>query len=60
MCSTPSVPTAAVRQPTQLPDAGSSAGTADNSNMRRAILAGLTTSPWGVLGNPNVGKSSLG
>lgn len=45
----------------QLPDKGANAGAGkDPSKFRRAVLAGLLTSPQGVLGSPTVAKPTLG
>jgi hypothetical protein len=60
MCSTPSIPTTPQRQAVQLPDGGAPAA-ADNATIwQRTVMAGMVTGPQGVLGNPNVGKSTLG
>ena len=58
MCiSTPDIPAPAERQATKLPDAGS---TGNKDRSRKAWLAGLITSPMGVLGSPSVAKPTLG
>lgn len=44
----------------KLPDQGAKATAGDNSRLRRAIMAGLATTPNGVLGSPNVTKPTLG
>jgi len=59
MPKTPKVPTIPERQAVKLPDAGSPISK-DASMRRRAIMAGIMTSPQGVLGNPNVSKPTLG
>lgn len=60
MCSTPTIPVTPNRQAVQLPDGGAPAA-ADNANIwKRAVMAGMATSANGVLGTPNVGKSTLG
>lgn len=44
-----------------MPDQGASAfDPKQNRNFRRAIIAGLLTSPGGVLGAPTVSKPTLG
>lgn len=60
MCSTPTIPTVPTRQPVQLPDNGATPATTDNGSWRRAVLAGMVTSPQGVLGSPSVSKPTLG
>jgi hypothetical protein len=61
MCtSTPDVPTVPERQAVKLPDSGAPEGALDNGRRRRAILAGLITSPQGVLGAPSIAKPTLG
>lgn len=50
----------AERQAVKVPDAGSTAGATDNTKFRRAVLAGLLTSPQGVLGAPTTSKPTLG
>lgn len=59
--STPDVPTVPERQAAKLPDSGApaDAGRA-RDKWRKAIMAGLVTSPQGVLGSPNVGTPKLG
>lgn len=61
MPKTPDVPTVPERQAARLPDSGASedAGRA-RDKWRKAIMAGIVTSPQGVLGSPMVGKPSLG
>lgn len=59
MPKTPKVPTIPERQAVKLPDAGAPIGK-DASMRRRAIMAGIMTSPQGVLGSPNVSKPTLG
>lgn len=57
----PDIPTVPERQAVKLPDNGAPTGAADNSAFRRrALLAGLITSPQGVLGSPMVSKPTLG
>jgi hypothetical protein len=58
--STPNVPTVPDRQAAKLPDSGAPQGSATDTTQRRAILAGLVTSPQGVLGSPVVSKPTLG
>lgn len=60
MCSTPDVPTVPERQAVKLPDSGAPAGATNNNTRRRAILAGLMTSPQGVLTPAATGKPTLG
>ena len=62
MCtSTPDVPTVPERQAAKLPDAGAPTDATNNRDkFRRAIMAGLVTSPQGVLGSPSVSKPTLG
>lgn len=60
MCSTPSIPTTPTRQPTQLPDGGASAASTNANPWQKAMMAGMVTGPGGVLGSPNVGKTTLG
>jgi hypothetical protein len=61
MCtSTPDVPTVPDRQAVKLPDNGAPAGASTYGSRRRAILAGLITSPQGLLGSPSVAKPTLG
>jgi len=61
MCTpkTPDVPTVPERQAVKLPDQGAPISK-DASFRRRAIMAGIMTSPQGVLGNPTVSKPTLG
>lgn len=54
------MPTAAVRQATKLPDGGATITDNDNSSWRKAVLAGMVTSPQGVLGSPTTSKATLG
>lgn len=58
--STPDIPAPAERQATKLPDAGSTANNDTNAKARKAWLAGMITSPMGVLGSPSVTKPTLG
>jgi len=61
MCmSAPSVPSVPERQAAKLPDQGAADNAGISSKFRRAILAGLITSPQGVLGSPTVSKPTLG
>jgi hypothetical protein len=60
MCSTPTIPTVPERQASKLPDSGASAAATGSNNWRRAMLAGMVTSPQGVLGSPSTGKATLG
>lgn len=60
MCSTPSIPATPQRQVAQLPDGGAPVTAQDPNLWRRVMMAGMATSPAGTLGNPNVGKSTLG
>jgi hypothetical protein len=60
MCSTPTIPTTPVRQPTQLPDQGATTAAADPEAWQRTVLAGMVTGPQGVLGSPTVAKPTLG
>jgi len=60
MCSTPTIPTVPVRQPTQLPDQGAPMINANPEAWQRTVLAGMVTGPQGVLGNPTVSKPTLG
>lgn len=50
----------AERQAIKVPDQGSTAANGDNTKFRRAVLAGLLTSPQGVLGSPTTSKPTLG
>lgn len=57
---TPDVPTVPERQASKLPDQGAKTNDKANTNaMRRAMLAGMATSPGG-LGTPSVSKATLG
>lgn len=47
------------RQAMKLPDEGLDL-TADSGKRRRAVMAGIITSPQGVLGAPMTGKATLG
>jgi hypothetical protein len=60
--STPDIPGSATteRQAVKLPDSGAPEGSVDNGRRRRAILAGLMTSPQGALGSPAIAKPTLG
>lgn len=58
--STPDVPSIPERQAAKLPDQGAGDGASGNSKFRKALLAGLITSPQGVLGSPAVSKPTLG
>jgi|GEM_PF-1036812 hypothetical protein len=60
MCSTPTIPTAPERQSLKLPDQGAPTGAMDNSRWRRAILAGMVTSPLGLTGAARVSSTTLG
>lgn len=61
MCSTPNIPMVPERQAMKLPDGGlTGVQTERRDRWRRAIMAGLVTSPQGVLGAPTVGKPTLG
>jgi hypothetical protein len=60
MCSTPTIPTVPVRQPTQLPDQGAMPGSTDPEAWQRTVLAGMVTGPQGVLGTPSVANPTLG
>jgi len=60
MCSTPTVPTAPERQALKLPDQGAPAGTMDNARWRRALLAGMVTSPLGLASAAPVSSTRLG
>ena len=61
MCmSTPDIPAVPERQAAKLPDNGAPAGATDLTRRRRAIMAGLMTTPQGVLGSPAVSKPTLG
>lgn len=60
MCSAPSIPANPQRQQVQLPDGGAPVGNHDPNLWRRVMMAGMATSPTGVLGNSSVGKQTLG
>lgn len=61
MCtSTPDIPSVPERQAQKLPDAGAPTSAGQNNRFRRALMAGLVTSPQGVLGSPVVAKPTLG
>ncbi|AIT81228.1 hypothetical protein [Novosphingobium pentaromativorans] len=61
MCTgTPDIPSVPERQAMKLPDNGAPEGSTDNSRRRRAIIAGLMTSPSGTVGSPSVGTPTLG
>lgn len=62
MCvgSSPDISSVPERQAMKLPDSGAPQGSTDNNRRRRAIMAGLMTSPQGVLGSPSVGSPTLG
>lgn len=62
MCTStpPDVPTVPERQAVQQPDNGAPITKDQSLNRRRAIMAGLITSPQGVLGSPVVAKPTLG
>ncbi len=56
---TPDIPAVPERQPTKLPDQGSSAfSNKDVRRKRLAMMAGLITSPQGALGAVNTSSSS--
>ncbi len=61
MCTpkAPDVPSVPERQAMKLPDEGLDL-TKDTSKRRRAIMAGIITSPQGALGNPTVSSPTLG
>ena len=61
MCTpkTPDMPTQAERQSMKLPDEGLDL-TKDSSKRRRAIMAGIITSPQGALGSPMTANPTLG
>ncbi|MFD2402946.1 hypothetical protein [Novosphingobium soli] len=48
------------RQAMKLPDNGAPEGSTQNNRQRRAIIAGLMTSPQGTVGSPTVGTPTLG
>jgi len=54
------VPTVPERQAVKLPDQGATASASDGNRFRRAMMAGLMTSPQGVLGSPTAAKPKLG
>lgn len=58
--STPKIPTVPERQAVQQPDKGAPVTRDQSLNQRRAIMAGLITSPQGLLGSPTVAKPTLG
>lgn len=61
MCmSAPNIPAPAERQATKLPDGATTTASDGKARARKAWLAGLITSPMGVLGSPNVAKPTLG
>ncbi|PTR06968.1 MULTISPECIES: hypothetical protein [unclassified Novosphingobium] len=60
MCSTPTVPTTPERQTLKLPDQGAPAGAMDTARWRRAILAGMVTSPLGLTGSARISSTTLG
>lgn len=61
MCtSAPDIPSVPERQAAKLPDAGAPATATNNNRFRRALMAGLITSPQGVLGSPTIAKPTLG
>lgn len=60
MCSTPTIPAAAERQSLKLPDQGAPATSADALRWRRALLAGMVTSPLGLGGAAPVTSARLG
>gem|GEM_PF-2791504 len=43
-----------------MPDNGAPDSARDYARRRRAIMAGLATSPTGALGSPGVGRPTLG
>lgn len=53
-------PPPAERQAVKLPDQGAKADAGNPNKFRRAMLAGMLTSPQGVLGSPTVSKPTLG
>lgn len=61
MCTpkTPDMPTQPERQSMKLPDEGLDL-TKDSSKRRRAVMAGIITSPQGALGSPNAASPTLG
>lgn len=61
MCaSSPDISSVPERQAMKLPDSGAPQGSTDNSRQRRAMLAGLMTSPQGTVGSPTVATPTLG
>jgi hypothetical protein len=61
MCvSTPDIPTVPERQAMKLPDNGLPGDARKRGRWRAAIMAGLVTSPQGVLGSPNIATPTLG
>lgn len=44
----------------KLPDNGAPDGSTTNNRQRRAVIAGLMTSPQGTVGSPTVGTPTLG
>ncbi|ALC13825.1 hypothetical protein [Sphingopyxis sp. 113P3] len=61
MCTpkAPDLPIQPERQAMKLPDEGLDLSK-DSSKRRRAIMAGLITSPQGALGSPNTSQATLG
>lgn len=53
-------PPAAERQSIKLPDQGANNAGNNSAKFRRAVMAGLLTSPQGVLGAPSTAKPTLG
>lgn len=61
MCTgTPDIPSVPERQASKLPDAGAPTSASQTDRYRRAMMAGLVTSPQGVLGSPTITKPTLG
>jgi 2-keto-3-deoxy-galactonokinase len=61
MCvGTPKIPTVPERQAQKLPDNGAPLGANRRDDFRRAMMAGMITSPQGVLGAPAVARPTLG
>ena len=60
MCTgTPDVPSVPERQQMKLPDQGSNAfSDKDSRRRRRAMIAGLVTSPTGAMGTANTSATS--
>lgn len=56
----PKIPSLPERQVMRQPDSGAPVGNQDYRKMRRAIMAGMMTSPTGALGNPVTAKPTLG